>query len=358
MPEHSDYLPWLNQSASLLTRLRDAVAGASSLDLAVAHAKMSGVAELLASLPAHTRAVIGLGFGLSDPEAVEHLAKAGVEVRVVIDSLTLSASRFHPELYVVTSTNEVTVFSGSGDLTAGGLRDNVEQFEELRFTIGAPEARAQHDRFEHLWDKGTDLAVVRRRGEWDEYIAAAEARRALERQFKRRRPSKRSRRRASALQRDRLPGWIGITDGQWWDNQRALHDPRGPVFMRGAGAGRFRRLEPGGLFFYLIARPGDSEPERAVEGFSEFRDDFEFATAEQSWRDYGARVGYPTRAEYVGDDPGYRLGLIVLEPLHEFARRISLTELRANGVEFSRGLRQGRGLTSNQVATILELAGQ
>jgi hypothetical protein len=75
-------------------------------------------------------------------------------------------------------------------------------------------------------------------------------------------------RRTSALQRDRLPGWIGITDWQWWDNQRALQDPRGPVFMRGAGAGRFRRLEPGGLFFFLITRPGNAEPERAIEGFS------------------------------------------------------------------------------------------
>jgi hypothetical protein len=52
------------------------------------------------------------------------------------------------------------------------------------------------------------------------------------------------------------------------------------------------------------------------------------------------------------------MGLIVLEPLHEFDRHISLAELRANGVEFSRGLRQGRGLTSDQVATIVELVGQ
>jgi hypothetical protein len=93
---------------------------------------------------------------LSDPEAVEHLASAGVEVRVMIGSRTLSASRFHPKLYVVTSPSEVTVYSGS----------------------------------------------VRRSGEWDGYIAAAEARRALERQLKRIAPGRRSRRRTSALQRD------------------------------------------------------------------------------------------------------------------------------------------------------------
>ena len=76
----------LNEQDSLAERLRSALRHASTLDFAVAYAKTAGVAELTPFLPCQTRAVIGLGFGLSDPEAVERLADAGVDVRVVLDS--------------------------------------------------------------------------------------------------------------------------------------------------------------------------------------------------------------------------------------------------------------------------------
>jgi hypothetical protein len=69
------YGPWLNSShdGPLAARLRSALTNASSLSVAVAYAKTSGVGQLR-PLPAKTRAVIGLGFGVTDPQAVERLA--------------------------------------------------------------------------------------------------------------------------------------------------------------------------------------------------------------------------------------------------------------------------------------------
>ncbi len=59
----------------------------------MAYAKVSGTGLLLRSpVPQRSRAVIGLGFGLTDPPAVEQLAEAGVAVRCVTDSAATPAS--------------------------------------------------------------------------------------------------------------------------------------------------------------------------------------------------------------------------------------------------------------------------
>ena len=50
------------------------------------------------------------------------------------------------------------------------------------------------------------------------------------------------------------------------------------------------------------------------------------------------------------------MGLILLEPIVEFSRRVPLTELRANGVDFHRSLQQGRGVAGPDVTTIITLA--
>jgi hypothetical protein len=55
--------------------------------VAVAYAKLTGVVVLdRAGLPQRSRFVIGTGFGLTEPEAVEALAEKGAEVRIVIGS--------------------------------------------------------------------------------------------------------------------------------------------------------------------------------------------------------------------------------------------------------------------------------
>ncbi len=80
------YRPGLNQRVPLEERLGEAVVGSRRVDLAVAYAKVSGATRLLAMQPPRgSRVVVGLGFGLTDPFAVDRMADAGLEVLAVPD---------------------------------------------------------------------------------------------------------------------------------------------------------------------------------------------------------------------------------------------------------------------------------
>jgi HKD family nuclease len=352
------YRAFLNQEQPLVQRLQSALASAQKLDIAVAYANTSGVVQLLEHLPSEARAVIGLGFALTDPEAVEMLSTAGASVRVVTDSPTLRASQFHPKLYIVTRRRDLIVFSGSANLTGSGLRNNVEQYDELLIDRASDDAILQQRRFAALWEHGRPLDSLQSSGEWKAYHDAVTLRRAAERNLRQVRTGVRkpvAGRRYSARERGRLPGWIGITDEQWWEHQRTRRYLNGPVFMRAGASGRFRRLEPGGMFFYLVRRAGQREEERAVEGLSLYGDQFEIMTRAASWRRYGSRVGYEDRHGYVRNKPDEQMGLILLEQVRTFRRPITLRQLRESDVGFSSNIEQGRGLSADEVAIVLRL---
>ena len=78
--------PGLNVTSPLEERLRIRLKAATSARIAVAYASRSGVEKLLsAGLPAdRTQAIFGLGFALTDPEAVEILVREGAEVRLFL----------------------------------------------------------------------------------------------------------------------------------------------------------------------------------------------------------------------------------------------------------------------------------
>ena len=80
-------------------------------------------------------------------------------------------------------------------------------------------------------------------------------------------------------------------------------------------------------------------------------------TRARSWTKYGHRVGYRSRAEYVGSDPRENLGIIALEPIRQLNRPVTLGDLRANGISFPPQVQQGRGLEGAEAATVLRLAG-
>ena len=137
------YEPGLNQRVALQDRMREAFDGAHRIHLAAAYAKSSGTSKLLQLQPPRgSCAVVGLGFGISDPLAVEQLEDAGLDVRVVPDG-AVSASTFHPKLYLVERDGELRTISGSANLTGPAWTTNVEQYEELcsrplRVAAGGP----------------------------------------------------------------------------------------------------------------------------------------------------------------------------------------------------------------------------
>lgn len=252
----SQYRPGLNQIERLADRFAQSVAGATRVHVGVAYAKSSGVARLLdIGVPRGSRAVVGLGFGLTDALAVEQLDAAGVDVRVVPDGPDRLASAFHPKLYVIEAPDRLTTFSASANLTGAGWLSNVEQFEELTFVDPSADAQLQRERFEQVWDIGHDLGTLRRAGEWERYRQRARDRRALEREDRRRllKLQAATGQLLGSLARQSTrtaPGFMAVTNDRWWELQLGLRDQTDTALFWRRNTNDFRALDAGGVVFH------------------------------------------------------------------------------------------------------------
>lgn len=162
--------------------LRRVLADAETLDVAVAFVTHSGVHVLRelfveCGTPSSVRIVVR-GAPISDPDAVAALADLGAEVRVVMGT---QASRFHPKLWIVGTAGAFHVLSGSGNLTAGGLEHNDEQFELLHLPL--PDANRAADAHRGRWAAffalGSPLAQAVSSQAWVEWVAQQSKRREL-----------------------------------------------------------------------------------------------------------------------------------------------------------------------------------
>lgn len=360
------YHPRLSPAEPLSERLGAALERSDRFEFAVAYAKSSGVGQLLGmGLPRRSRAVVGLGFGLSDPLAIERLDESGVEVRCAVDSAVLESTTFHPKLYLASRPNELVVLSGSANLTGGGLRGNVEQYEELRCGVPSEEAHAQHARFDALWDYGAPLRDLRRSGDWDDYVERARNRRSLEQEDRRRlaRINGSTGRLLGQLARRetrRAPGYIGITHPDWWELLLALRSRADRALFWRRNTNDFKALANGGFFFHLVKHPSGDEELRSVAGYSTFPGMYETGRPDELWRRYGQLLGVHSSreiSERLDVERGREIGVIHLEQLTELDRPVPLAELRGNGVAFARNIVSGRSLSLDEVATVLELGG-
>lgn len=361
-----EYRPGLGPVRPLVDRLDLALDGADRLDLAVAYAKSSGVGRLLSiALPRRTRAVVGLGFGLTDPAAVEQLERAGSELRAVDDTSALAASQFHPKLYLVERGERLTVLSGSANLTYGGLTANVEQFEELTVASRSSAGDEQRGRFEEVWAYGRPLADLRRSGDWERYRQRARDRRRLELEDRKRltRLDADTGRLLGVLARRSTraaPGYLAITHPDWWDLQLGLRDVTDRALFWRRNTNDFRALANGGVFLHLVKRPGEPEHLREVRGFSRYPGQYEVARADALWRRYGSLLGVDSLGQLcdrLSVEPERLLGVIHLEDVTELDRPVPLDQLRANGLDFARNIVSGKTLSLEQLATVLELGG-
>ena len=159
------------ETLDALTAFRAMLPGASWLHGAVAFVSQRGVdllAGVLEELGTPTLKVVVRGAPITDPQAVLELDdRLGAEVRVVLGE---RAPGFHPKLWISQTEEATWVLSGSGNLTAGGLRDNDEQFELLRFSRTQPGARAQGSahmtRWNRFYEGGLPLADALRTDAW------------------------------------------------------------------------------------------------------------------------------------------------------------------------------------------------
>ena len=359
------YAPGLNQQVALQTRMRAAFDGAQRVHIAAAYAKSSGTSKLLQLEPPRgSRAVVGLGFGISDPLAVEQLDDAGIDVRVVGDG-AVSASTFHPKLYLVERRGELRAISGSANLTGPGWTTNVEQFEELSFPDPSMEADGQRERYELVWEHGTPLSLLRRSGDWDRYRQRARDRRLLEREDRRRltRLQASTGQLIGSLARRSTraaPGYIGITNGDWWELQLHLRDQTDRALFWRRNTNNFKALATGGVFFHLVKDPSVPEELRAIRGYSVYPGEYEVGFAAELFRRYNRLLGVADLHELhhrLNIEPGAQIGVIHLESMTELDRPVTLDELRANDIAFAQNIVSGRSLSLEEVATVFELGG-
>jgi HKD family nuclease len=168
-----------DDAATAMDAIARIISGARRLRAAVAFVTSSGVDLLDELLEGHEGISIELvarGAPITDPHSLERLAERGLSVSVVVGS---RASAFHPKLWIADHDDALHVLSGSGNLTAGGLRDNDEQFELVRVPLGGAAADAQEQRFARITAAAVPLDVVRRSPYWSLWKQQQSQRRTL-----------------------------------------------------------------------------------------------------------------------------------------------------------------------------------
>lgn len=137
---------------------------ADAIFIAVAFFRQSGYALLEPILKEALRrktpvkAICGLNFGLSEPEALRRLAR-------LLNKATGSGAffpkdenaTFHPKLYCFKIEEELHVVAGSANVTEGGLTGNAEVSLYWHTPLKAPEAREIMEYLDFLFSK--DFAV-------------------------------------------------------------------------------------------------------------------------------------------------------------------------------------------------------
>jgi HKD family nuclease len=160
--------------------LEEILTGADRVQAAVAFVTTSGV-ELVEPLrvahPEVAIEVVARGAPITEPHALVRLAELDVSVSVVVGS---RATHFHPKLWLVHSGESLWVLSGSGNLTAGGLRDNAEQFEVLCTPSDEHATISAHEqRYRELTAAALSLQQVREMPYWRLWGQQIARRRAL-----------------------------------------------------------------------------------------------------------------------------------------------------------------------------------
>jgi hypothetical protein len=154
--------------------------GATSVRAAVAFVSDEGVktfGKLLKEQAPSTPHVeiVARGAPITDPHALRKLRdRYGVKVSVVAGG---DAGRFHPKLWLIDTGDALHVLSGSGNLTAGGLEGNAEQFEA--WTAGADERKEQIERFAKLTGGAILLDRFEETPTWQAWLEQDERRKAL-----------------------------------------------------------------------------------------------------------------------------------------------------------------------------------
>jgi HKD family nuclease len=169
-----------------LAALESLTVDAESISAAVAFVSDSGVSVLAQILEGRRDINVEIAAragGITDPDAIIRLRdELGIEVSLVIGR---HAAAFRPKLWLVRSTTHLSVLSGSGNLTLGGLVSNVEQFELLQVDPTSDDAGAHEARYDGLTTDAVPLADIHDTAIWHEWLSVLKRQRAHLRELRR-----------------------------------------------------------------------------------------------------------------------------------------------------------------------------
>lgn len=168
--EHPTAYHVLEEIAQVSTSLRAAIAFVTSSGVDLVEALLTNHAPLALQ-------IVARGAPITEPSALLRLESLGADVSVVIGA---RAHGFHPKLWLGSSPGRLCVLAGSGNLTAGGLRGNDEQFEYLQFREDDIELISEHERrFQAFADLAVSLSDVAGTTFWRAWESQVAARQAL-----------------------------------------------------------------------------------------------------------------------------------------------------------------------------------
>lgn len=162
-----------------LAALRKVLPDAESVSVACAFVTNSGV-DLLARTLEGRRLhleICARGAPITEQAALLRLRdELGAAVSAVAGP---DAAGYHPKLWLVRAATKLTVLSGSGNLTGGGLTSNVEQFELLEMPLASDAADEHERRFAQLVGAGIPLAELEKSPAWYEWKDQARERKKI-----------------------------------------------------------------------------------------------------------------------------------------------------------------------------------
>ncbi len=116
---------FLHTSSSLRSTFQNALIQSSDLHIAVAWMRSGWVLDEICNSGIRIHAVVGTSFGMTDPSAIEALAKHDkASIRVVSDQD--NGGIFHPKLFCFSKGRSSTALIGSMNMTRAAFSDNCE----------------------------------------------------------------------------------------------------------------------------------------------------------------------------------------------------------------------------------------
>jgi len=172
------------ETPDALTALERLMTDAVSISVAAAFVTESGVELLKQMLCSQSKVeleVCARGAPITEQTSLLRLRdELGATVKVVTGE---HAAGFHPKVWLVHSAETLSVLSGSGNLTRGGLVSNVEQYELIEHRLGSREAEENECRFMSLTSAGRPLEELENSPAWYEWTDQLRKREQIARQL-------------------------------------------------------------------------------------------------------------------------------------------------------------------------------